>query len=704
MNKFYCLGLVAAGMLSLSLNSRAQDGAGFNCNQHVEQNKYFSENPEAKAEYDRQQVVRDAAAKRIYDNRFNKDEKVYRIPVVFHVIHKNGEENISYAQCKNAVDVMNQEFNAKNPQFQNVVAAFKDRAADCKIEFRLATIDPQGNCTNGVTRHYDENTVGAGENVKAGRQWPREKYLNIYTCASIGSGAAGYAYYPGGAPVGGDGILIIHSYSGNIGTGSPGRQSALTHEVGHYLNLSHVWGNNNQPGDVAACADPNGDFVADTPKCTGSSQCNLNANTCGAGTQGDEIDNIQNFMEYAYCYAMFTNGQKARMRAALEGSASSRNNLWTDNNLIATGANYDTPSQALCKAEFGASTAEPICAGNSISFKDYSYNNPTSWSWSFPGGTPSTSASQNPTITYSTPGTYNVTLEVTNGNETRTTTQTNVVTVVPNNALSTPYTQSFESGLSSNLSPDFTIENPNGDATWVLSSTVGFASTKSAVIKARTITGTGKIDELISNTFDLSTMSKPHVKFKYANARKNANSTDELDVYVSTDCGLTWVKRKVIKGTALMTAPDVATGDFVPSGESQWKESDVSIEAYNKPGTKIRFQWITNGGNNTYIDNINIYDAATIGIEENLASSYGLSVFPNPTNDNATVSFILPATAKVDVTLYDIVGKKCQDLYSGTASAGQQELALNRDRLPNGVYFVRLDINGNSFTKKLVIQ
>ncbi|HEX4888366.1 MAG TPA: M43 family zinc metalloprotease, partial [Luteibaculaceae bacterium] len=414
MTKFYRSTLLVAALMTagtaFSQTQQVPSGDGFNCSHQVVMEQLFHEHPEMKADYEAQQKVRDEIAKKLYENRNDKNEQVYIIPVVFHIVHAGGSENISDAQVQNAIDVMNQEFRKTNPAAANIDPYFASRAADSKIEFRLATIDPQGNCTNGINRYFDSRTEGADDAIKNGRQWPTNKYLNVYTVRTIGSGAAGYAYYPANNNQARDGIVILHSYVGNIGTGSPGRQSAFTHEAGHYLNLAHTWGNSNTPGAANNCGSDDG--VTDTPLCAGSSVCNLNLNTCNDGTANDEKDNIQNFMEYAYCYAMYTEGQKARMRAALTSTAGGRNNLWSEANLAATGSNYTSAPVNLCKADFAPSTNKPICQGNTVSFTDYSYNNVSSWSWSFPGGTPSTSTERNPTVTYNTPGTYDVTLTV----------------------------------------------------------------------------------------------------------------------------------------------------------------------------------------------------------------------------------------------------------------------------------------------------
>ena len=133
-----------------------------------------------------------------------------------------------------------------------------------------------------------------------------------------------------------NGIWILHDYVGSIGTGTTGKSRALTHEVGHWLNLDHLWGPNNNPGNSSSCSDDDG--VDDTPRCIGVTSCNLTANTCSNDAvdgywNTDVVDNVENFMEYSYCSKMFTNDQRSRMRAAITSNI--RNNLWQPSNLNA---------------------------------------------------------------------------------------------------------------------------------------------------------------------------------------------------------------------------------------------------------------------------------------------------------------------------------------------------------------------------------
>ncbi len=108
---------------------------------------------------------------------------------------------------------------------------------------------------------------------------------------------------------------------------------ALTHEVGHWLNLEHLWGPNNNPGTGSSCSSD--DYVDDTPRCIGVTSCNLNSNSCSNDVidgywNSDVVDNVENYMEYSSCNKMFTNGQKNRMRAAMVSSIGT--SIWTTNN------------------------------------------------------------------------------------------------------------------------------------------------------------------------------------------------------------------------------------------------------------------------------------------------------------------------------------------------------------------------------------
>ncbi|MBA3683473.1 MAG: hypothetical protein H0W73_20250, partial [Bacteroidetes bacterium] len=293
------------------------------CGSTEAQNEWFAQHPELKIKYDKLQQEASDLDKEQYKTGYKQTDllqktsavaaSIYTIPVVFHILHQGGSENITDAQVIDAIKILSRDYNKQNADTSLVVPQFTNSIGNSKIQFELATIDPTGNCTNGIIRHWDAKTAwtsGFGDYIYS---WPRAKYLNIYVVKTIASGAAGYTYLPGsGVPAAVDAIVILSSYVGSIGSGNVGTSRALTHEVGHWLNLPHVWGGTNQPG--VACGN---DGVSDTPVTKGFTSCALgNAIICNAGI----TENVQNYMDYSYCSRMFTNGQAVRMTTALNSS------------------------------------------------------------------------------------------------------------------------------------------------------------------------------------------------------------------------------------------------------------------------------------------------------------------------------------------------------------------------------------------------
>ncbi len=234
---------------------------------------------------------------------------VYTIPVVVHVIYSNSTQNISNAQVQSQIDVLNEDFRRTNSNASATLSQFQGVAADTEIAFCLANQDPQGNTHSGITRTSTSvSSFSSNDNMKftssGGHDaWPASQYLNIW-CCNLSGGLLGYAQFPGG-PANTDGVVNDYAYFGRIGTASPpfhlGR--TCTHEVGHYLNLRHIW------GDGGCGVD---DLVADTPPSDGANYgCPLSHSSCGS------LDMVQNYMDYTddSCMNVFTAGQKARMRA-----------------------------------------------------------------------------------------------------------------------------------------------------------------------------------------------------------------------------------------------------------------------------------------------------------------------------------------------------------------------------------------------------
>lgn len=239
------------------------------------------------------------------------------IPVVVHVIYNLPAENVSLAQIKSQIKVLNRDFRATNPDKSKVPPVWKGLVADAKIEFALAKLDPQGNATNGVTRtKTDRTSFGTNDSVKftssGGKDaWPTSRYLNIWVC-KLGGGLLGYAQFPGG-PAATDGVVITHTGFGTVGTATApfnlGRTT--THEIGHWLNLRHIW------GDTEDCSGT--DLVADTPNAVGPNfgSPTFPSVSCSNGPNGDMFVNYMDYTDDVSMF-MFTSQQITRMAAVLD--------------------------------------------------------------------------------------------------------------------------------------------------------------------------------------------------------------------------------------------------------------------------------------------------------------------------------------------------------------------------------------------------
>ncbi len=641
---------------------------------------------------------------------------VYTVPVVFHIIHNGGIENISDAQVESAMEVLNRDFALLNPDAATVQAPFQGMPANIEIQFKLAKKAPNGTCFKGITRTQNAitsdgtdgqdqvNAVVAGNDIYQG-QWAPNKYLNIYVCQNIG-GAAGYTFNPlGGSSMFYNGIFVLHNYTGAIGTGSPGLSRTLTHEVGHWINLSHVWGDNNDPGQ--GCGD---DEVLDTPFTTGSTTCNFSANTCNdmndPGNDNswtfDVVDNVENYMDYSYCNKMFTEGQKARMRAALTSSISGRNNLYTAANHIFTGIN---DADALCKARF-SSDKTVSCVGESITFTDLSLNVATGWTWTFTGGTPSTSTSQNPVITYSTPGTYSVTLVATDGTTTDDEVKTGYITILPASS-GLPFVEGFE-GMVNLTGSRWTIDN-NGGQAWAVTTTAGNSSSNSVKLNNFNETA-GQIDELISNSIDLSSITAATgatLSFRFAYRKKATSNTDVLRVLATKNCGTTWEVRKTLTASTMSTTTQ--TSAYTPAA-ADWITTHVTniTSQYWVENFRMKFQFTSNSGNNIYLDNINIYPGAPsetvvlVGIEElnNISSLY---LYPNPSEGELNLSFSLQNPENLTIRVTDISGKVMeQSLIQG--EIGTNLVLMNTENYAAGMYLVHIQTAEGTKALQFIVQ
>lgn len=245
-------------------------------------------------------------------------EKIIIIPVVVHVVYNNTSQNISNEQVRSQIEVLNKDYRKKN-DVSHIPAAFRSIAADSKIEFRMATIDPSGLATEGIIRK--STTVTAFElndkiksSINGGSDgWDRDKYLNIWT-GNLTSGILGYASSPGCVPEK-DGVVINYNVFGTKGNVRAPYNKGRTavHEIGHWLGLKHLWGDK-------SCGD---DGIDDTPPQEGPTRgCPSGVvATCTSGSAGNMYMNFMDFTNDE-CVNMFTGGQVIKMHELFDEGGS----------------------------------------------------------------------------------------------------------------------------------------------------------------------------------------------------------------------------------------------------------------------------------------------------------------------------------------------------------------------------------------------
>lgn len=630
------------------------------------------------------------------------------IPVVFHIIHNDGPENITKEQILDQLRVINEDFSNTNSDKSNLRTYFKDKniAANLDIEFRLAKIDNTGNCTDGINRIYSNLTYDAGEAVKSlpGAQWSYTKYLNIYVVSSIESSGTtgtilGYARFPWQTSASSDGILLRADRTGTIGTAvKEGAGRTLTHEIGHWLGLKHPF----QGGCSTSAFATDG--VDDTPpvgETFANANCPSNGNSCSVDVP-DELDLWENYMDYSEgrCQVMFTNGQKARTDFYLTTTSSSQSvrrfNV-SQSNLIATGVLNANEKPV---ASF-TSNARVVCAGNAISFFDASCKGTVdSRQWTFDGGNINTTNSEQPVVVYNNPGLYTVSLMVANANGSSTTSLQEYIQVLP-----------IESSINYHVSEDFEIDKLNAfypikvystNGTFAISKSAGHRSSQSlfANISAATPVGTNFVLESQSLSAKYLRGLSRYLTFMTAYAPDPNQAVEELRVYVSTDCGSSY-KQIFYRTNSTLGRVTTATSSYIPANDDEWRLQFVNLGSHiteNDSNFKIRFVVTGNGGNPVYLDNINF--SQFISSTEIIQPSQ-VDMYPNPAS---TQLFINAPQGINKIEIVNLLGQIVYMQEVVDTKNGQVDIQLSLNNLENGVYMVRFVADNNTFAKKLVIN
>lgn len=575
---------------------------------------------------------------------------IFTIPVVFHVLHQNGAENIPDANIIDQINILNRDYMTLNADTSFVIPQFQDKIGKAKIQFKLASYDPWGNCTNGIDRIYTHETSNGGAYSKL-NQWDRSKYLNIWIVKAMPevSGAAGYALYPtavNGYAYWMDGIMILFNYVGSLAPSSVFNSRAITHEVGHWLALPHVWGDNNDPG--VACGD---DGIDDTPMSKGYNFCPTDTNAAKI-CNPNIVENYQNYMEYSYCSHHFTKDQVKVMRRALQGNDGLRNNLITPETHASTGIDLTSAPVCIPTPDIKADKMY-TCVGETVQFTDQSFNGPVTFrEWTFEGATPATSTSANPSVVFNTFGRKKVTLKVGNASGEVTKVFDKFIDVQDSWAAwigpksfdlepATQYQQlryqndgnnyseftPASVGYNSNRSVKLTVYNPNVSNALPGSEDSRYYNRLS-----------GQKDAIITAGYDLTHTSGVSFSFDYSyatNAIQSADITEQIRVYYSRNCGETWIplgntNQSTIKGTALTSAGFAGGIDFAPTSASDWGHYSQTFNA-NSTDTRTRFKiefTASDFSSNLYVDNINVN--GTLGLVDDFTSEHELVISPNP--------------------------------------------------------------------------
>lgn len=585
---------------------------------------------------------------------------VYQIPVVVHVVH-NGESygvdgNILDEQILSQITTLNQDFRRTNADQSDTPAEFLDVVADIEIEFVLAKRDPEGLPTDGIVRvqgNQEGFTIDEAEVLAANSYWPAEEYMNIWVADlkhGTGDGLLGFAKFPlsdlegldenstGEEPTLNrliDGVYMDYEYFGTgYNTDSFSKGRTMTHEVGHWLGLRHIW------GDGGCSID---DFCDDTPAQSGSTSFNK---TCedltGKDTcTEDGLDMFQNFLDYTAdeCMNLFTECQKLRMRTVLENSPRRKELLQSSGGMDPSSVANDLGVKSIVSPTFGNCSLVII---PEIEVRNYGTNDITAFAVDFliddqliqtlsvvETLTPLQSLFIDFTSITIASEPNEVTFKVKEVNGTKDGNPDNdckwVSTYFPQH-ITVPFAETFANF------DNWHVENSNDQVSaWVVGIAPYLTVDNSAAVLAYNGSSDehfGELDYLISPVFDLSELATADIRFRYAYSGIANNYSDALSVIVSTDCGATFPESNVIfrkAGNELKTTTST-NSTFVPAGPSDWVDIEEPISQFSGQEVVIAFVGSNGGGNHIYLDDIEVFSSAAYDYDLGITSLSELPV------------------------------------------------------------------------------
>lgn len=590
--------------------------------------------------------------------QFRTQENVKVIPVVVHVIHTGTSigvgANIPLSQIQSQIRSLNEDFRRTNPDINLTPLEFQSVAADTQIEFVLAKQDPRGLPTDGINRvqgpknTYDPNDAGLLGQLAL---WPPEEYLNIWVVPLV-SPFIGYASFPVSNLPGlnfpatsreTDGVTVDYRYFGQGGSAVAGsRGRTLTHEVGHFLGLRHIWGD----GDCSA-----DDFVNDTPNQDGPNTiCRSTPRvTCGSR------DMVENYMDYTtdICMNLFTIGQTERMqvvlansprRASLVNSRATREPVLQPNDLGIE--RLINPQDFICDAVIAPEVQVFNAGNNRISSAALEIRNNGALLQRLNvtldlGTGDSQIITFNPITLNSSNNNFEVNIiEVNQTVDVNTNNNSASSNPVLQAAITLPYTFRMDS-----FGSEWVVDNPDNSLTWE-KVTLSLNGTPQEVIRIQhyEYDASGQLDFLISPQIDLSAFPNAQLSFKMAYAPYNIQGFgDFLYVAISTDCGNTFeiLSAPYNKDRVFLQTSDPTLNEFIPSREEQFRREIVNLSRFAEFGS-IRLAFITrNGfGNNIYLKDIEVFPQETFRYDLRMTELLKPTPVSNGTHDQESILLV----------------------------------------------------------------
>lgn len=628
---------------------------------------------------------------------------VFVIPVVVHLVHDGAPigvgANLSADRVASQLTVLNEDFRrALGTPGHNTHPA----GADIEIEFCPVTISPDGQsmAEPGIHR-IDRNQLGLASppyssgqvrgNIMPVTYWDPDQYMNIWVL-DLTDDVLGFAQLPNQSTLPGlvpnqgpattDGVVIDpDNFGRGLGTSNPYDQGrTTTHEVGHWLGLIHIWGDGNCNVD---------DFCADTPPAANPNYgCPSNPVSCG------NADMYQNYMDYTddACMNLFTQCQRTRMRTVM-ANAQRRASLLTSR---------ACDGQLAPLAQFSASQSR-VCAGGVVSFSDQSLYGPDVWQWSFPGGTPATSTDASPAVTYATPGTYDVSLTVSNSLGTHTILDTAAITVLSGSGVIVA--EDFEDGLNG-----WEVDNPDGGITWQLVNVSGNGGHLAPGINLFLYSNLGQRDALISPPLDLRNYVNLTLRFDYAYRPFSSQEQDSLIVRASINGGQTYphlLYANAQGGNQAFATGPVKNVSFTPNVAADWCGQSSGAGCITLQGgdlsalqgasqVRLRFESVNDFGNNLYVDNVELSGECFVAVTHQPtpapAPDASWRVYPVPANDRLFVMSEEQDGTWLRVGLFDGMGRQVLRLRHQMRAT--QPLRIAVGQLPRGLYQLRLQSDG----------